>query len=190
MKAQTRMASLRESWTNIVVGFGIQWVANYFVLPLFGLHPSIPDLFKMGAIFTLISVARQYVLRRFYERKRAADVPPDFQYIIEEVAAERHRQISGEAYSLDHDDSLIPGDLARGAAAYALSGAIQEPLSRLRMREWTASVWPWDRNLFRPTQPRRDLIKAAAMLIAEIGRFDRAARRRHGGATISMTDVR
>jgi hypothetical protein len=48
MKAQTRMASLRESAMNIVVGFGIQWVANYFVLPLFGLHPSIADLFGSG----------------------------------------------------------------------------------------------------------------------------------------------
>jgi hypothetical protein len=171
MKAQTRMASLRESAMNIVVGFGIQWVANYFVLPLFGLHPSIADLFGLGAIFTVISVVRSYVLRRVFEKKRAADVPPDFQPIIEELAIERHRQISGEGYGLDHDDFHTGGEIAAAAAAYTY--AAFKPQS-----QFISHMWPWAWGSFKPTHARRNLIKAGAMIIAEIGRIDRARRRR------------
>jgi hypothetical protein len=178
VKAQTRMASLRESGMNIVVGFAIQFAANYFILPLFGLHPSVADLFGLGGIFTVISVVRSYVLRRVFEKKRAADVPPHFQPVMEEIARERTRQIEGEGYGLAHDDGLRFGELAKAAAAYALLGHCATALSLRRWREHGAALWPFDPALFRPTTPRRCLIKAAAMIIAEIGRLDRAATRR------------
>jgi hypothetical protein len=174
MKAQTRLASLKEQAINILVGFGIQFVANYFVLPLFGMHPSIRDLFGMGAIFTVISVVRGYV----------SDVPPDFQHVIEEFAAERQRQIGGEGYSLTHDDEHGSGELAGAAAAYAYAASLPQPA---RMKFWDEgkseecqiieAMWPWSMHSFKPTVPRRDLVKAGALLIAEIGRRDRAKRR-------------
>lgn len=187
MKAQTRLASLKEQGINILVGFSIQFGANYFVLPLFGMKPSIADLFGMGAIFTVISVVRGYVIRRVMERKRASDVPPDFQHIIEELAAERMRQIGGEGYSLSHDDEHGHGEIAAGAAAYAYVASLPPP-QRDYVARWyevhsshSANVvrkdlWKWGMQQFKPTTPRRDLIKAGAMVIAEIGRIDRAKR--------------
>jgi hypothetical protein len=168
MKAQTRMASLREAWMNILIGFTIQFAANYFVLPLFGMHPSVADLFGLGGIFTVISVVRSYVLRRVFEKKRAADVPPDFQHVIEEIAAERQGQIGREGYTLGHDDGHRECELARAAAAYVYAAVYPKSISR--------SLWPFDDSTFRVTTPRRSLVKAAALIIAEVGRMDRTNR--------------
>jgi hypothetical protein len=63
---QTRMGSLAEAWANIAVGFGINYAANLAVLPLFGLPVTAGDAFWIGLIFTGISLARSYVLRRWF----------------------------------------------------------------------------------------------------------------------------
>lgn len=187
MKAQTRLASLKEQGINIAIGFGIQTVANFFILPWFGMHPTTGDLVGIGAIMTVISVTRGYVVRRIMERKRAADVPPDFQHIIEQIAAERQRQIHGEGFDLAHDDEYRDFQLARAGAAYAACATLTEdrrrmfddPRECIHSKEVGAicALWPWSVNWFKPTHPRRDLIKAAALLVAQIGVLDRAKRR-------------
>lgn len=63
---QTRMGSFTEAWANIAVGFGINYAANLAVLPLFGLAVTAGDAFWIGVIFTGISLARSYVLRRWF----------------------------------------------------------------------------------------------------------------------------
>ncbi len=63
---QTKLGSLVESIGNIVLGFGINWIANMAVLPLFGYHVTGKQAIYIGLVFTSISLARSYVLRRFF----------------------------------------------------------------------------------------------------------------------------
>ena len=64
--AQTKLGSLAEAWANIAVGFAINWCANMTILPLFGFRVSGGAAFEIGLIFTVISLARSYALRRWF----------------------------------------------------------------------------------------------------------------------------
>jgi hypothetical protein len=64
--AQTKLGSFIEAWANIVVGFSINFFANMAILPLFGFKVSAGSAFEIGLIFTVISLARSYVLRRWF----------------------------------------------------------------------------------------------------------------------------
>lgn len=55
-----------ESFTGTAVGFIINTTANYTLLPLFGLHPTIANSMSIAVLFTLISLARGYILRRIF----------------------------------------------------------------------------------------------------------------------------
>jgi hypothetical protein len=67
---QSRAMSLVEATTNVVVGFGVAVLAQVAVFPLFGLHVGFADNLMIAAIFTAISIARSYVLRRMFEALR------------------------------------------------------------------------------------------------------------------------
>lgn len=64
--AQTRLGSFVEAWANIAVGFGINFTANLYVLPLFGFDVHAGQAFGIGVIFTGISLARSFILRRWF----------------------------------------------------------------------------------------------------------------------------
>ena len=64
--AQTKLGSFVEAWANIVVGFSINWCANLLILPLYGFKISGGQAFSIGLIFTVISLVRSYVLRRWF----------------------------------------------------------------------------------------------------------------------------
>ncbi len=61
---QTRLGSLIEAWINVAIGFTINFVANLLVLPMIGFNISIGQNLFIGILYTLISVARSYVVRR------------------------------------------------------------------------------------------------------------------------------
>lgn len=61
-----------EAVANVAIGYVVAVAANAVVLPLFGLHPTAFDSFAIGALFTAISLARSYVLRRLFNRIRSA----------------------------------------------------------------------------------------------------------------------
>ena len=63
---QSRAMSLLESSFNVLIGFGISFAANLLVLPLFGYHVTIRDSLAIGVIFTIISIARGYIVRRLF----------------------------------------------------------------------------------------------------------------------------
>lgn len=63
---QTKLQSFIEAWANVAIGFAINMAANMAVLPLFGFHVSAGQAFGMGIIFTAISVARSYFIRRWF----------------------------------------------------------------------------------------------------------------------------
>lgn len=63
---QSRLGSLLESLTNILIGFGISALANFFLLPLWGLQVSASASLEIGLVFTLLSLLRSYILRRCF----------------------------------------------------------------------------------------------------------------------------
>lgn len=65
---QSRKGSLIESCINVVIGYGISFTANALVLPLFGFNISISQNLAIGAIFTVISIVRSYIIRRYFNK--------------------------------------------------------------------------------------------------------------------------
>lgn len=95
--------------------------------------------------------------------------------VIEEIAEERKRQIEDEGWTHEHDDQHGEGAMAAAAGCYALNVADKANLIRhARTNKWIPLEWPWHAKWWRPKDRRRDLIRAAALLVAEIERLDRA----------------
>jgi hypothetical protein len=105
--------------------------------------------------------------------------------VIEEIAAERRRHIEVEGWTPEHDDAHIYGEMAHAAAAYASHTEHREQIDVFAARAgggqsrvgWFLPhrlLWPWAREWWKPTTRRRDLIKAGALIVAEIERLDRA----------------
>jgi hypothetical protein len=104
---------------------------------------------------------------------------------IEDIAAERRRQVSEEGWTPAHDDEHHYGEMARAAACYALASVDSKPLCATLganfagMTVWggqvalTTLLWPWAAKWWKPKDRRRDLVKAAALIVAEIERLDR-----------------
>ena len=70
--SQSRRMSLTEALTSTAVGYVLAVLTQILVFPLFGLPASFTDSLAIGAIFTIVSVARGYVVRRIFERRRIA----------------------------------------------------------------------------------------------------------------------
>ena len=68
---QSRRMSLFESLVNVAVGYGVAVATQIAVFPMCGLHASLTETLAIGAIFTVASIARSYVLRRTFEAIRA-----------------------------------------------------------------------------------------------------------------------
>ena len=67
---QTRLMSLVESVANVIVGYGVAVITQILIFPIFGLHTTLAQNLKMGAIFTIVSIARSFALRRVFEAIR------------------------------------------------------------------------------------------------------------------------
>lgn len=94
---------------------------------------------------------------------------------ITDVIAERQRQVSEKGYTAESDDSYLPGILCLAGAAYAVAASAYPDARRRANRLWP---WPNAPKYFEPARknnPRANLVKAAALIIAEIERIDRAA---------------
>lgn len=83
-----------------------------------------------------------------------------------DVAAERRRQIEAEGWTPEHDDKHDDGSLGAAAACYA---ATQRPDGMC------PAYWPWQASWWKPKDRRSDLVRAGALILAEIERLDRAA---------------
>ncbi len=88
-----------------------------------------------------------------------------------DVLAERQRQISVEGWTPEHDDRHTTGALATAAGCYAMFTLAYPPGDPV-------SFWPWSPSWWKPSdESRRNLVKAGALILAEIERLDRAAQR-------------
>lgn len=98
--------------------------------------------------------------------------PEIYSQAVCDVIAERVRQVVVRGWTPQHDDSHDKCELARAAACYALA-----PSPVGIEREWvypdSPKNWPWSGTWWKPGFYRRNLVKACALLIAEIERWDR-----------------
>lgn len=99
------------------------------------------------------------------------------------IAAERERQKSVEGWTIEHDDEHTDGSLASAAACYALPPADRK--QRVLGQLLVDALWPdsWDFHWWKP-KPRnrvRELVKAGALIVAEIERLQRAVPPSAGG---------
>lgn len=65
---QTRVQSFLESCINVSIGYGIALLSQIIVFPMFDINISLASNLAIGAIFTVISIARSYVVRRVFNR--------------------------------------------------------------------------------------------------------------------------
>jgi hypothetical protein len=94
------------------------------------------------------------------------------------IAFERARQIEEEGWTAMHDDQHDRGELAQAAACYAVPGGYREiAVGQYEEYLWQV-LWPWDGRFFapRPDDRIRELVKAGALIAAEIDRLQRLAR--------------
>lgn len=68
---QSRTMSLVEAIANVIVGYGVAVVTQILIFPIFGLHTTLAQNLKMGAVFTVVSIARSFALRRLFEMMRS-----------------------------------------------------------------------------------------------------------------------
>jgi hypothetical protein len=89
---------------------------------------------------------------------------------IELIADERSRQVSQEGWTPEHDDEHSTGELAQAALCYAKYAELQGRSSE----QWFERDWPWDETWWKPSpDPIRNLVKAGALIAAEIDRLQR-----------------
>lgn len=92
---------------------------------------------------------------------------------IDDIVVERKRQIEVEGWDSAHDDKHDEGEMAAAAGCYAFaSGSL---VTWDCFRTVADAVWPWDKGWWKPKGHRQNLIKAGALIVAEIERLDRKA---------------
>ena len=69
---QSRLMSLVESVANVIVGYGVAVVTQILIFPVFGLQTTLGQNLAMGGVFTIVSLARSFLLRRLFEAVRVA----------------------------------------------------------------------------------------------------------------------
>ena len=66
---QSPLGSLIESAMNVAIGLAISLVANAIVFPQFGFSPTAAENVAISTIYTVISLVRSSLLRRFFNAR-------------------------------------------------------------------------------------------------------------------------
>ena len=66
---QTRLGSLIEAGMNILIGYGVALVSQIVVFPWFGIHVPLSTNLWIGLWFTIISLVRSYIIRRWFNAR-------------------------------------------------------------------------------------------------------------------------
>lgn len=66
---QSKLQSLWESFINILIGYLVALASQLLVFPLFDINVSFSDNLLIGLYFTIISLARSYIIRRYFNKK-------------------------------------------------------------------------------------------------------------------------
>lgn len=103
----------------------------------------------------------------------------------QDVLAERRRQIEVEGWTPEHDDRHNEQSMSIAAACYVLNGTMPTRVGPQRVSlehlwRWTG----WSVTWFKPKDRRTDLVRAGALILAELERLDRA----HGAGDRGETE--
>tara|TARA_R110000787_G_scaffold284738_1_gene398824 strand:- start:19746 stop:19985 length:240 start_codon:yes stop_codon:yes gene_type:complete len=63
---QSKLSSFYEAMLNTIIGYIISLTAQLFVFPIYGHSFSVWQNVQIGVIFMALSLARSYLLRRFF----------------------------------------------------------------------------------------------------------------------------
>lgn len=85
---------------------------------------------------------------------------------VKAIASERQRQIEQEDWTPEHDDEHDKGELAAAASCYAYDPR--------KFNKASSPLWPWSEAWWKPKDRRSNLVRAGALIAAEIDRLDRA----------------
>lgn len=66
---QSKIQSLIESLINIAIGYAVALASQLVIFPIFGIHIPLSDNLAIGAWFTVISLVRSYVIRRWFNAR-------------------------------------------------------------------------------------------------------------------------
>lgn len=66
---QTRLSSFIEALINILIGYFVALGSQLVILPAFDIHVSLQTNLWIGAWFTLVSLIRSYVIRRWFNHR-------------------------------------------------------------------------------------------------------------------------
>jgi hypothetical protein len=94
---------------------------------------------------------------------------------INSLVRERTRQVHAEGFKQTRDDAYTDDELARAAAVYAMPDHVYQ-IVHLD----AGQLWPWATRWLKRGDRRQDLVKAGALIIAEIERIDRLEEQKRG----------
>lgn len=144
---------------------------GYTVVRITATHQELhttPDGTGMAAVLAAVGACSWSCLCVLAAQRAMAEGAPDGAVAM---VAERERQLNAEGWAPEHDDQHAPGELAAAGVCYALAHAAGIPEDPAR----TPAAWPWDTEWWKPKDMRADLVRAGALLAAELDR-DRRAR--------------
>lgn len=97
------------------------------------------------------------------------------------IMRERWRQLRVEGFTFAHDDAHVDGELARAAGYYAMFAGLSES-DRAQIGNPPQPSWPWEKTWWKSgpdasnESRRRELVKAGALILAELERLGRMER--------------
>ncbi len=159
---QSRVMSLVESFANVVAGYGVAVVTQILIFPVFGLHTTLAQNLKMGVVFTVVSVARSFALRRVFDR-----APNPSHAGREERMASRYAGSHPAILRRDLMDRLSAAVRTRLRAKWRTVAMFRAPWP-LRRRDWSSA------KVTSRTQCRRFSIAQCSRTTVAASRGERA----------------
>jgi hypothetical protein len=65
---QSKKQSLKESAVNVAIGYIVALASQLVVFPLVGVQSTFNQNLKIGLYFTVISLVRSYIIRRYFNK--------------------------------------------------------------------------------------------------------------------------
>ncbi|ENT3915398.1 ead/Ea22-like family protein [Salmonella enterica] len=180
--AEHRIAELEQSKTQLnKLAIMAQMDCNVATHEMNRLNKRVAELEARTYIPQPLNIENEYQNHEYVagwnDCRNAASVRQQTPAVCD-VIAERFRQQSVEGWTPEHDDEHGDGELALAASCYAENFALFSTWQEGEPVDWSDAPqpanWPWSSEWWKPSSPRRDLVKAGALILAEIERGDRA----------------